>query len=189
MRCTGTAPARSMITRKAAGYGTLGAILVACLAAANMPSQDAARATAARKPRSAPPGPDAIAVEVRSQAARLHARISQAPAPDLNPRNPFAFVAAPRPMRPNAAMVHATVVEEPPAAVAPPPALTLMGIAEEGSPTAPRRTAILSAEGDDIVMATEGQLVLGRYKVTKIGVDAVELEEVATKAYRRLALR
>jgi hypothetical protein len=166
----------------------LGAILVACLAAANMPSQDAARARGERTPHPAAPGPDAIAVEVRSQAARLHARISQAPAPDLNPRNPFAFVAAPRPLRPNAAMVHAAVVDEP-AAVAPPPALVLMGIAEEGTPTAPRRTAILSAQGDDIVMVTEGQLLLGRYKVTKISVDAVELEEVATKAYRRLALQ
>jgi hypothetical protein len=38
-------------------------------------------------------------------------------------------------------------------------------------------------------MVTEGQPVGDRYKVTKIGADAVELEDILTKAYRRLALR
>jgi len=36
---------------------------------------------------------------------------------------------------------------------------------------------------------TEGQAIGDRYKVTKIGADAVELEDLLTKAYRRLALR
>jgi hypothetical protein len=35
----------------------------------------------------------------------------------------------------------------------------------------------------------EGQAVGDRYRVTKIGVDAVELEDLVTKGYRRIALR
>ena len=38
-------------------------------------------------------------------------------------------------------------------------------------------------------MVTEGQLVIDRYKVTKIGADAVELEDIFTHAYRRIAMR
>jgi hypothetical protein len=181
----------SMITRRTAGYGTLGAILVACLAAANMPSQEAGRARGPRDRRAATPaGSDAIAAEVRSQAARLHVRMSQAPVPDANPRNPFAFVAAPRPSGPEAGTVRATVVDEPLAPAAPPPpALILMGIAEDPSPAGPRRTAVIGGGGDDIMIVSEGQQILGRYTVTKIGADAVELEDVTTHGFRRLALR
>jgi hypothetical protein len=38
-------------------------------------------------------------------------------------------------------------------------------------------------------MASEGDAVGERYRVKKIGADAVELEDVVSKAYRRLALR
>ena len=52
-----------------------------------------------------------------------------------------------------------------------------------------RRTAIISGDADALFLVLEGQSVGDRYKVTKIGADAVELEDVITKAYRRLALR
>jgi hypothetical protein len=35
----------------------------------------------------------------------------------------------------------------------------------------------------------EGQAFAGRYRVTKIGADAVELEDLLTGGFRRLALR
>jgi len=38
-------------------------------------------------------------------------------------------------------------------------------------------------------MVGEGDAVGERYRVKKVGADAVELEDVVTKAYRRLALR
>jgi len=179
----------SMTTRRAAVYGAFGAILVACLAAANMPSQDVG-SVRPRSPRvAAAGGADAIATEVRSQAARLRTRMAQAPVPDLNSRNPFAFGAAPRRTRPDAAIVHAAVVAEEPAPVVPPPALILMGVAEDSSPAGPRRTAIIGGDADALYMVTEGDSVAGRYKVMKIGVDAVELEDTATHGYRRLAMR
>ena len=170
-------------------YGTCGVVLIACLAAANMPSQDAEpappRAVRARIQ------PDAIAADVQSQAARLRARMADAPAPAANVRNPFAFGAAPRASRtaPRPSMVEATVAADATPPVAPAPSLLLMGIAEDTTPSGPRRTAIIAGDGDALFMVVEGDSVAARYKVTKIGADAVELEDQVTKGYRRLALR
>jgi hypothetical protein len=177
-----------MTLRRSAIYLAGGALLVAWLAAANMPGSEAP----APRPRAqaASPGPDAIALEVTAQASRLRDRMSQAPAPRADVRNPFAFGAPPRPHRAAAeAPAAVPVVTE----VAPPipaaPALTLMGIAEESTGQGIRRTAIIGGEADTLFLVVEGQSVGDRYKVTKIGADAVELEDVITKAYRRLALR
>ena len=168
-------------------YVAGGGLLVAWLAAANMPSQDTDRA----RERAQPPDPvpaATIAEEVHSQAARLQARMAQAPVPESNPRNPFAFGAAPR-RAPAESEIRTAVEPEPAVFVPPPPALTLMGIAEEWVIGGFRRTAVIGGEGDQIFMVMEGDRVGERYKVTKIGADAIELEDLVTKAYRRLALR
>src|SRR5438046_10369891 len=102
-----------MTSRNAAAYGVGGALLVACLAAANMPSED--RPPAARAPRQVPAGPEALAGEVSAQASRLQARIAQAPVPDANPRNPFSFGLPPRAARAAAThdgLVHAAVAPD-----------------------------------------------------------------------------
>ena len=52
------------------------------------------RRATARSPL-ATPGSSSLASEVQAQASRLRERLAQAPAPDLDPRNPFSF-AAPR---------------------------------------------------------------------------------------------
>jgi len=175
-----------MTSRAAAVYGVGGTLLVACLAAAQMPSQPP---SFARSPR---PRIDAATADVTSEATRLHAMIAQAPVPDPQSRNLFSFAApASRAPRLPSPTVHAAVADAEPAPVftAPLPALTLMGIAEDATPAGPRRTAIISGDGDTLFMVTEGQAVGDRYRVNKIGADAVELEDVVTKAYRRLALR
>ena len=166
-------------------YGVGGTLLVAYLATANMPSPTAApeqpRAQAPRQP-----SPDAIAADIRTQADRLHERMKAAPLPEPSPRNPFSFGVTEAPPR-AAAIPRAEPPLEP--AVPSPPMLTLMGIAEEAVPEGVRRTAVIGGSGDTLFMVTEGQPVGDRYKVTKIGADAVELEDLLTKAYRRLALR
>ncbi len=176
-----------MTPRVAAVYGVGGMLLIACLAAANMP-QDTAETPSplVRAPRAATP--DVLAAEVSVQAARLHDAMSQAPAPGLSPRNPFAFNASASHAQP--ATAHAAVADEPaPVFATPLPPLLLMGVAEETTLKGPRRTAIIGGEADTIYMVAEGEAVGERYRVTKIGADAVELEDVITKAYRRLALR
>lgn len=176
-----------MTSRKTAAYGVGAALLVTYFAAANMPSPDPPPARERAQPA---PATDTLAVEVRAQAARLRARMAEAPTPQAHPRNPFAFGAVPVAQASASAIVHAAVAEDAPApAVDPPPALTLMGIAEESSPAGPRRTAVIGGPGDEIYMVIEGQAIGTRYKVTRIGADAVELEDLVSKAYRRIALR
>ena len=169
-------------------YAAGGGLLVAWFAAANMPSQDTDRAS--ERARAAPSVPtETLADDVHAQAARLQARMAQAPAPDTNPRNPFAFGMAPHHARAAQPVAAAAVVDEAAAFVPPPPALTLMGVAEEYVIGGFRRTAVIGGDGDAIFMVSEGDRVGDRYKVTKIGADAVELDDIVTKAYRRLALR
>jgi Tfp pilus assembly protein PilP len=163
-------------------------LLLACLAAANMPQDtDDTPSRVVRTPRAVTP--DALAADVSVQAARLHDAMAQAPTPGASPRNPFTFSAAPA-SHAQPATVHAAVADEPaPVFAAPLPPLLLMGVAEETTPKGPRRTAIIGGEAETIYMVAEGDAVGDRYRVTKIGADAVELEDVLTKAYRRLALR
>jgi hypothetical protein len=162
-------------------------LLVACLAAANMPQES--ETPPDRRPRAAAmPTPDAIAVDVGTQASRLQARMAQAPVPDSSPRNPFSFGAPPHAARTPSAVPVAS--EEPAAPLPPPlPALILMGVAEETTSAGPHRTAVIGGDGDTIYMVREGDAVGERYRVKKIGADAVELEDLVTNAYRRLALR
>lgn len=179
-----------MTSGKGAAYGVGAALLVACIAAANLPADEP---PPARTARPAVAGPEVLAGEVSAQAARLQARMAQAPVPDSNPRNPFVFGLGPRAravgnhdgMVRAAAARDAVVVPYTP----PLPALTLMGIAEETSPAGPKRTAVIGGDGDTIYIVVEGQPVGTRYRVTKIGADAIELEDLLTKGYRRIALR
>ena len=183
---------RRMLMAMSAGrkivYVAGGGLLVAWIAAANMPSREANRASERQSPAPAV-SPSTLADDVQSQAARLQARMAQAPVPERNPRNPFAFRISPAPAR-AAQTVAAATVDEPPALSVPaPPSLTLMGIAEEHVIGGFRRTAVIGGDGDAIFMVAEGDAVGDRYKVTKIGADAVELEDIVTRAFRRLALR
>jgi hypothetical protein len=207
MRRSRNSPQKIMTTRKAV-YGVGGALLFAYLAAANMPtSEPASRARTARPAGTS--GTQTLAEDVRTQALVLHARMAQAPVPAQNTRNPFSF--APRMRTPPAGpaglgMVHAAVAPDAVAApVVPPlPILTLMGVAEETTAAGPRRTAVIAlrhasadpdpnrvagGDADTLYMVVEGQAVGDRYKVTKIGVDAVELEDLQTHGYRRIAMR
>ena len=177
-----------MTSRKTALYFAGGALLVTYFAAANMPSQDADSARERARPADTV-STASLAEEVRSQAVRLQSRMAQAPLPENNSRNPFSF-GEPRGARGAQAAVRAAPLDNPPVASVPPtPMLTLMGIAEESVLGGVRRTAVIGGEGDTIFMVLEGEPVGDRYKVTKIGADAVELEDLLTKAYRRIALR
>ena len=186
-----------MTAGKTAFYSVGAAVLFSYLAVANMPSPQSPGGERATRPAAAS-GAGSLAGEVRAQATRLQTRMAQAPAPDQNARNPFSFAPAPRAARtmPGEPVARAASTPDGPPAVSTPPdpAMTLMGIAEETQPTGLRRTAVISlAPGpggaDTIYMVAEGQPLGNRYKVTKIGVDAVELEDLLTKGYRRLALR
>jgi hypothetical protein len=126
---------------------------------------------------------DALASGVQSQAAHLRQRLAAAPVPNAQIRNPFAFGLV---ERPQSVHVDKAVAGEPVGTVQtePEPNLVLLGLAEDGS----TRTAVI-ASGDDLVMATEGQTIVGRYRVAKVSIDGIELIDLVTGATRRLFLK
>ena len=169
---------------RAAVYIGGGALLVAWLAAANT---------------SRPPDPPEPAVPARTadrgdlsilqnEAAQLRQRLASAPAPSTA-RNPFSFAQGPaiRAIE-ERRTVSAPAAAETPLEPAPMP-LTLVGIAEQSAASGPERTAILGGTGDEMYMVTVGQTIAARYSVTAIDVDAIELKDLATGGFRRLALK
>ena len=126
---------------------------------------------------------DSIAAGVQSQAVRLRQRLAAAPAPGAAIRNPFAFASR---EATESATVHRAPIAVPKVVAEDPPEpdLVLIGLAEDGS----TRTALLGS-GDELLMATEGQTIVGRYRVNKVGADVVELVDLMTGATRRLLLK
>ena len=125
---------------------------------------------------------DSVASDVQSQAVRLRQRLATAPRLQSPTRNPFAFAEretapqpAPKPVATTPSFIQKLIAE---------PDLTLLGVAEEGTV----RTAMI-ASGDELLMTTEGQTIMGRYRVGRVGADTVELVDLATGATRRLALK
>lgn len=113
---------------------------------------------------------DPVFADLGSSTARLR---RTAPAlPDLR-RNLFTFrdAPAPSPRRRSPAVV-ATAV--PP--VLPRPEMQLEGIAEEGESGQRVRTAVVSAV-NQLFFLKEGDRLLGRYLVTRIGTDAVQMTD------------
>jgi hypothetical protein len=130
-----------------------------------------------------------LAVSVQSQARRLKERLAAAPLPQQPLRNPFAFSHEPVVRTAPAAMRAPAAVSAPAEIVASEPPLLLIGLAERRSGDTIVRSAVVSSDGQELIMAEVGTVLLGRYKVTAIGSDAVELEETATGRTRRLVLQ
>lgn len=130
---------------------------------------------------------DPAIAEVLEQAEGLRARLDSAPRPQEPSRNPFTFkVEARRP-------VSEPVVEQAPplptlSALAPRPALTLVGIGSTTTGESTTRTAIISGLGD-LFLVKVGEEVAGRYRVNAVGEDAVELVELSGGTPFTLVLR
>ena len=156
----------------------------------------AASVSLGRNPRQAPridpaatvPA-QALTASVQAQARRLKERLAAAPTPQQPVRNPFAFRPVPQ-VRTAPVVRQAVAAPEPvspePQIVEPP--LALIGVAERREGEAPVRSAVLTSDGLELIMAEVGAVVLGRYKVTAIDADAVEMQDTATGRPRRLTL-
>jgi hypothetical protein len=140
----------------------------------------AATGTSARTPL------DARAAALAKEVARLNGRLEHGQPPRLG-RNLFRFVTpAPR---------HVPVslpVSVTPAASPPPPALKLIGVAEDIASGGLVRTAIISAPGQ-VYVVKEGERVTPRYLVSRVSSDVVELKDLDDASdpasFRRLALK
>ena len=143
-------------------------------------------------PRPAPrPAMDAqlteLAADVQTQATRLRDRLAQAPAPSPQQRNPFSFSPRAIPVKAPARPAAATP-DLPPAPPSEPP-LTLIGVAEMPGAAGPVRTAMVTTGSGDLIMVKAGEMLLGRYEVAAVAMDAVQLKNIASGAVRTLALR
>lgn len=151
-------------------------------AKATRPSQSA------RPTRSAPPR-DVTTFDLNQAAERLRARVIGAPPAHATSRNPFEFGPLPTPHIAAApAVAPATAVAPPPPPGPLPPPFALTGIAEQKNGDALERTAILTGN-NQIYFAKRGDRVIGRYEVTAVGSDAIELREIDGGNVVRLGLR
>jgi hypothetical protein len=111
---------------------------------------------------------------------------------DLEPptRNPFQFKpkAAPPAPRTQASAAPPPVVIAPPVPQGPPPpppiALKYIGVLE----TAQGRVAIFRDSGGDIVNGREGDIIDGRYRLLKIGVESADLAYVDGRGRQTIRL-
>jgi hypothetical protein len=125
--------------------------------------------------------------ELATEIGRFHDRLPPTAAPREPGRNLFKFRSTPAARPVAAAAAPAAPVPD----IAAPPALPLMrlvGVSEDPGPNGPERNVFISADGQ-LFIAKEGDMVMTRYKVTKIAVDIVELTDIADGTVRRLALR
>jgi hypothetical protein len=132
-------------------------------------------------------GAETLADEVEAQSVRLKERLSRAPSPKPTGRNPFRFESV-RPETARRTTPAIRLTELPPPALPAPPPFRLEGIAERDVDGVKTRVAVLSSFGE-LFFVTEGGAVAGNYRATSVGVDAVELEELATGTVIRLAIR
>jgi hypothetical protein len=111
---------------------------------------------------------------------RLESLKQPSPPPEEAGRNPFRFYVKPPPPPPPRPPIGVQQTPQPgqpgyrpPAPAGPPPIpLKFIGTAEQGT----RKVAIFSDGRGQPVYAFEGQLVLGQYKLVKIGVESVVME-------------
>ena len=171
-------------------------IFAAVVAAAWLASAAGVSRNPRQAPRIPPPSPEAVALDglaadVQTQAIRLRKRLETAPSPQAPLRNPFSFAQRPAaPVRTSRPAPEPLVTFVPAPAVAPEPALQLIGIAEKKVGNTLVRTAMLSpGDADALIMATAGQQILGAYEVVAISIDAVQLKDLATGATRTLLLK
>ena len=169
---------------RATTYAGVASVLVTWLASASGVSAPPDRP--APQPRPIVSSTQALADDVQAQAARLRGRLASAPAPRTPVRNPFAFAVREE---------RRAGKSEPPSSIAPAPAvpaeppLQLVGIAEQDTDGRTVRTAMITADSDELFMLVVGDSLGGRYRVTAIGSEAVELSDLVTGGTRRLALR
>jgi hypothetical protein len=126
--------------------------------------------------------------ELNDEAERLARRLSEAEVFAVPERDPFRFrAAAARPTPAPVPMPAPPAVTEEPQPVAPPP-FTLSGIAEDSQGDVVVRTAVV-AGGGELWLVRAGEKVEGKFEVTAVEADAVELIRADTGSSVRLSFR
>ncbi|RPI54634.1 MAG: hypothetical protein EHM55_10250 [Acidobacteria bacterium] len=154
------------------------AILVLATAVWTMrPGRPSARASgpAAAAATGAAPGGGTGTAQVN-----LEALGGERPEPEESVRNPFRFKAPPAPppvvsppvvKHPQAGQVPAGGPPQPPA----PPRITLKYIGDMADPAKPGAKVAILSDARGVYYGREGEVIEGRYRIVKIGVESVDL--------------
>jgi hypothetical protein len=125
--------------------------------------------------------------ELAAEIARLRDRLRPTTEPQQPGRNLFQFSRRESSMPASTPAVAATPTEAP-ALVPPPPALKLVGVAEDEGPDGPIRTAIISAFGQ-LYFVKPGDTVGSRYRVEVVSGEVTELTDLVDSTKLRIALQ
>ena len=143
------------------------------------PSNTSAQARAPRSTPRSTPGKHTNETEAAGpvKPVRLEALKSNREEPGEAARNPFRFkprvvAPPPRPVNPNPAPVAPPGPVTPPGPPPPPPIpLKFIGLVEKADGF---KVAVLT-DGKNTMFGREGDIIDGRYKIVKIGVESIEL--------------
>jgi hypothetical protein len=132
---------------------------------------------------------DPVIRSVQSQSARLHTYLASVPQLVPPVRDPFAFSRSASSGVGGRLRVSATAPDGAAAATATArPALTLAGIAEEGSPDAPVRTAVISGMGQ-LFLVKESETFGGRFEIVRVGADSALVRDGLDRSTFTLTLK
>lgn len=106
-----------------------------------------------------------------------------------NSRNIFQFYTPPPPPKPvtNPILPPAIKPSQPASSSPPPVNIPLKFYGVSSRPGSPEKKAFLT-EGDNIYVGQEGDVIAKNYKISRIGVNSIELEDIGTKQKHQLTL-
>jgi hypothetical protein len=126
--------------------------------------------------------PDRQVLMLAAETERLRQRLNIVSVRRPITRNLFQF--APKSLQ---KLPASPGVLTPVASVSIAPVIKLLGVAEDSIDATPRRTAILTLDGE-LLLVREGEAFGGRYRVARIGADVAEIEDATDSKTFRLAL-
>jgi hypothetical protein len=165
----------------------LASILLVVLAIAAWTMRAAGRPANNSAPAGAAPANNAqTPAKGQSGGVNLEALEAERPEPADENRNPFRFKTAPAPPRlatPPQQQTQQTPQQSPlvatgPAQPAPPPRIPLKYIGDVADPRKPGAKIAVLSDGRNVYQGREGDIVEGRYRIVRIGVESVDLAYV-----------
>ena len=124
---------------------------------------------------------------LQDEMGRLHERLAPTSIPTRS-RDLFRFQTRPRPRSTPTILSHQESAPVAATAVAAPPALALIGVAEDATADGVVRTAIVSGFNDVFLVKT-GELIRDRFRIGLVSADAVQVVDITTDTSTSLALR
>jgi hypothetical protein len=160
----------------------LASVAMAVLAVAMWTLRAGGRPASTAAPSGTPAANTAQGKNGPSSGVNLDALSQDRPEPEENSRNPFRFKQAPAPTPPppttpvsRGATPPSLMVPDGPPQPPPPPPITLKYIGEVADAAKPGGKIAVLTDGRNVYHGREGEVIEGRYRILKIGVESVDV--------------